>query len=131
MNNTFSSESWIKVITFLINCSTMFWPGRKKRYTENEIESSNSHGEMFGVSQSIMLVQQYYYMETQKSPIKGKLRNAITDILNGKRIEPNKQYLNLIGLQCITLLWNAPEIERLIDNILKLNNVSLENKEKI
>jgi len=109
----------------------MFWPGRKKRYTENEIESSNSHGEMFGVSQSIMLVQQYYYMETQKSPIKGKLRNAITDILNGKRIEPNKQYLNLIGLQCITLLWNAPEIERLIDNILKLNNVSLENKEKI
>jgi hypothetical protein len=103
----YTIEDLCKVVAFAINCDNMEYMPHKKLITANEVFTSNSRGELFGVFNAANQVRHLFIDEY--------MQEIITD-----SVKVEKDFATGMGLKCLTLLYNCGEdFEKFTDVIVK------------
>lgn len=111
----YSYKSWCELIAFFINCDRLVVEPHRQLMTADDVFSSNSHGELFGVIQAVKFVSQFVEGKFESE----ELNKLLISILEGQEVTPDNKYCSGIGLKCITFLFRCTEeYEREVNKIL-------------
>lgn len=108
----FKQIELLRLIAYCINCDNGIFHFTDKVFTPESVWGSNSHGELFGVFNTMQIVKEYY------EHLKPEYQKGLKDVLSGKRTTPAKAEMHLIGLKCIqTLYRTTDEFNKQVDEV--------------
>lgn len=111
------ADRYLELVAWFINCDNEYFkfaPG--KRYTIRDIKYSNSHGETRGIVMAINFLRTMHLEGGFKD---GTIKDIVTRflVIGEFTTPPSGEFMTTLGLRCITMLWQAPRIERLIQKL--------------